>query len=66
MLDLVRSVEQPFTVGTMVGAAEREGLSVAGALTWLRHAEGGLVTDTGARRASENALRGARLYRVRS
>jgi hypothetical protein len=66
MLDLVRSVDQPFTVGTLVGAAERDGVSVAAALTWLRDAQGGEVTDTGARRASANALRGARLYRVRS
>ena len=65
MLDLVRSVDQPFTVGTLVRAAERDGVSVAAALTWLRDAEGGAVTDTGARRASANALRGARLYRVR-
>ena len=65
MLDLVRSVDQPFTVGTLVRAAERDGVSVAAALSWLRDAEGGAVTDTGARRASANALRGARLYRVR-
>ena len=66
MLDLVRSVDQPFTVGTMLRAVERDGASVAAALTWLREAQGGAVTDTGARRASANALRGARLYRVRS
>lgn len=66
MLDLVRSVDQPFTVGTMVRAAERDGMSVAAALVWLREAQGSAVTDTGARRASANALRGARLYRVRS
>ena len=65
MLDLVRSVDQPFTVGTLLRAAERDGVSVAAALRWLRAAEGGDVTDTGARRASANALRGARLYRVR-
>lgn len=65
MLDLVRSVDQPFTVGTLLRAAERDGVSVAAALSWLRDAEGGAVTDTGARRASANALRGARLYRVR-
>ena len=65
MMDLVRSVDQPFTVGTLLRAAERDGVSVAAALTWLRDAEGGAVTDTGARRASANALRGARLYRVR-
>ena len=65
MLDLVRSVDQPFTVGTLVRAAERDGVSVAAALSWLREAQGGAVTDTGARRASANALRGARLYRVR-
>jgi hypothetical protein len=65
MLDLVRSVEQPFTVGTLVRAAERDGVPVATALTWLREAQGDVVTDTGARRASANALRGARLYRVR-
>ena len=65
MLDLVRSVDQPFTVGTLVRAAERDGVSVAAALTWLREAQGGAVTDTGVRRASANALRGARLYRVR-
>ena len=63
MLDLVRSVDQPFTVGTLVRAAERDGASVAAALAWLREAEGDAVTDTGARRASANALRGARLYR---
>jgi hypothetical protein len=65
MLDLVRSVDQPFTVGTLVRAAERDGVSVAGALQWLREAQGSVVSDTGARRASGNALRGARLYRVR-
>ena len=65
MMDLVRSVDQPFTVGTLLRAAERDGVSVAAALTWLRDAEGGAVTDTGARRASANALRGARLYRIR-
>jgi hypothetical protein len=65
MLDLVRSVDQPFTVGTLVRAAERDGVSVAAALSWLREAQGSAVTDTGARRASANALRGARLYRVR-
>ena len=65
MLDLVRSVEQPFTVGTLVRAAERDGLPVAAALRWLREAQGTVVSDTGARRASESALRGARLYRVR-
>ena len=66
MMDLVRSVDQPFTVGTLVGAAERDGVSVAAVLTWLRDAQGQAVTDTGVRRASANALRGARLYRVRS
>jgi len=65
MLDLVRSVDQPFTVGTLVRAAERDGVSVAAALTWLRDAQGRDVSDTGTRRASHNALRGARLYRVR-
>jgi hypothetical protein len=65
MLDLVRSVEQPFTMGTLVRAAERDGVSVAGALEWLRAEQGRAVTDTGTRRASANALRGARLYRVR-
>jgi hypothetical protein len=65
MLDLVRSVDQPFTVGTLLRAVERDGASVAAALAWLREAEGDAVTDTGARRASANALRGARLYRVR-
>ena len=66
MLDLVRSVDQPFTVGTLVRAAERDGVKVSAALRWLRDSQGTLVTDTGARRASVNALRGARLYRVRS
>ena len=66
MLDLVRSVDQPFTVGTMLRAVERDGASVAAALAWLREAQGDSVTDTGDRRASVNALRGARLYRVRS
>ncbi len=65
MLALVRSVDQPFTVGTLVGAAERDGVSVAATLHWLRDAQGSVVNDTGARRASANALRGARLYRVR-
>ena len=66
MLDLVRSVEQPFTMGTLVRAAERDGVKVSSALRWLRESQGTLVTDTGTRRASANALRGARLYRVRS
>lgn len=66
MLDLVRSVDQPFTIGTMLRAVERDGASVAAAMAWLREAQGGSVTDTGDRRASANALRGARLYRVRS
>ena len=66
MLDLVRSVDQPFTMGTMLRAVERDGASVAAALVWLREAQGDAVTDTGVRRASANALRGARLYRVRS
>ena len=65
MLDLVRSVDQPFTVGTLLRAVERDGVSVTAALRWLHDAQGGVVTDTGARRASANALRGARLYRVR-
>jgi hypothetical protein len=65
MLDLVRSVDQPFTMGTLVRAAERDGVSVAAALRWLRDAQGSTVSDTGVRRASRNALRGARLYRVR-
>jgi hypothetical protein len=64
MLDLVRSVDQPFTVGTLVRAAERDGVAVSAALRWLRDAQGSVVTDTGARRASANALRGARLYRI--
>lgn len=66
MLDLVRSVDQPFTIGTMLRAVERDGASVAAAMAWLREAQGDDVTDTGVRRASANALRGARLYRVRS
>jgi hypothetical protein len=65
MLELLRTVEQPFTVGTFVRAVERDGISVSAALRWLREAQGTLVTDTGDRRASANALRGARLYRVR-
>jgi hypothetical protein len=65
MLDLVRSIEQPFTVGTLVRAAERDGIPVSQALRWLRDAEGAHVRDTGRRRASENALRGARLYSVK-
>jgi hypothetical protein len=65
MLNLVRSVEQPFTVGTLVRAVERDGVNVSAALRWLRESQGTLVTDTGARRASATALRGARLYRVR-
>lgn len=65
MQDLVRAIEQPFTVGTLVRAAERDGIPVSQALRWLRDAQGTSVTDTGARRASKNALRGARLYRCR-
>lgn len=65
MLDLVRSIEQPFTVGTLVRAAERDGVSVSQALRWLRDAQGANITDTGERRASKNALRGARLYQLR-
>ena len=65
MLDMVRAIEQPFTVGTLVRAAERDGVPVSQALRWLRDAQDHLVTDTGRRRASSNALRGARLYEVR-
>lgn len=64
MLDLVRSIEQPFTVGTLVRAAERDGVPVSQALRWLRDAQGGSVADTGERRGSKTALRGARLYRL--
>lgn len=67
MVDLVRSVEQPFTVGTLVRAAERDGVAVSHVLTWLRDAERhGVVRDTGARRGSRTALRGSRLYRSHS
>jgi len=65
MLELVRAIEQPFTVGTFVRAVERDGVPVSQALRWLRDAQGTLVTDTGERQGSRNALRGARLYRVR-
>jgi hypothetical protein len=65
LLDLARGVEQPFTVGTFVRAVERDGVPVSQALSWLRSAEGSLVTATGERRASSNALRGARLYQLR-
>ena len=51
MLDLVRSVDQPFTVGTLVRAAERDGVSVSAALRWLRDAEGDAV-DRHRRRAA--------------
>jgi hypothetical protein len=64
MLDLVRAIEQPFTVGTLVRAAERDGVPVSQALRWLRESQGSLVQDTGRRRMSDNALRGARLYRL--
>jgi hypothetical protein len=65
MLDLVRSIEQPFTVGTLVRAAERDGVSISQALRWLRDAQETSVSATGERRASKNALRGARLYELR-
>jgi hypothetical protein len=65
MVELLRTLEQPFTVGTLVRAVERSGIPVSEALRWLRGAQGTVVTDTGARRASGNALRGARLYRLR-
>jgi hypothetical protein len=65
ILGVVRGIEQPFTVGTLVRATEREGVPVSQALRWLRDALGVSVTDTGARRHSANALRGARLYRLR-
>ena len=64
MLELCKALEQPFTIGTMVRAAERDGILVSRALRWLREAEGTVVTDIGTRQLSANALRGARLYRV--
>jgi hypothetical protein len=64
MADLVRAVEQPFTMGTLLRAAERDGVAVSRALEWLRDAERtGTVHDTGERRGSRTALRGSRLYR---
>jgi hypothetical protein len=64
MTDLVLAVEQPFTVGTLVRAAERDGVAISHVLQWLRDAErSGAVRDTGARRGSRTALRGSRLYR---
>jgi hypothetical protein len=64
MLDLVRSVDQPFTVGTMLRAVERDGASVAAALAWLRDAQGDSVTDTGDRRASRSQARRAPVPRT--
>jgi hypothetical protein len=65
MVQLARAVDQPFTVGTLVGAAERDGVAISHALGWLRDAErSGLVADTGARRGSQTALRGSRLYEL--
>jgi hypothetical protein len=64
MTALARGIAQPFTVGTLVGAAERDGVAVSGVLAWLREAERrGEVCATGGRRSSRTALRGARLYR---
>ena len=63
LAELARKVEQPFTVGTLVRAAERDGVAISSVLTWLRQAErDGLVDDTGRRRGSATALRGSRLY----
>ena len=64
LVEIVRSLEQPFTVGTLVRAAERDRVAVSHVLEWLRDAEErGVVHDTGRRRGSPTALRGARLYR---
>ena len=63
VLELARSVRQPFTVGTLVGASERGGVPISQTLLWLREAEQtGAVRDTGERRGSHTALRGSRLY----
>ena len=36
--ELARSIEQPFTVGTLLRAAERDHHMVSHVLTWLREA----------------------------
>ena len=65
LAELSRAVDQPFTVGTLVRAAERDGLAVSSVMPWLRDAErDGLVDDTGQRRGSRTALRGSRLLRA--
>ena len=62
---LARSIEQPFTVGTLVRAAERDRVAISRVLAWMREAEHrGDISDTGARRGSGTALRGSRLYRT--
>lgn len=63
--DLAAQLEQPFTFDTLVRAAERQSVRVSDLMPWLHEAtESSIVMDTGARRGSQNALRGSRLYRV--
>ena len=67
LVELIREIDQPFTMGTLIGAAERDRIAVSHVLEWLRDAEHrGVVHDTGARRGSPTALRGSRLYRSAS
>lgn len=63
--EIAAQLEQPFTFDTLVRAAERQSVRVSDLMPWLHEAtESAIVTDTGARRGSSNALRGSRLYRV--
>jgi len=62
---LAEQLVQPFTFDMLVRAAEVRRLPVSDLMGLLREAErDAVVVDTGARRTSPNALRGARLYRL--